>query len=337
MRKNTLEGLKDQLNPTSKISIISHKNPDGDALGSSLALHLFLKQLEIPSQVIMPNNYPDFLKWLPNNQDILFYDSKEEECKAALEASDFIFTLDFNHLNRVGSLGDYLKDLEATFVMIDHHQEPSDYANYMLVDTQIASTCELIYEFITSQYPSTSLSADVGSCLYTGIMTDTGSFRFPSTTSKTHRIIANLIDAGANNSQIHQHIYDSNNISRLHLLGVALNNLKVIEEFNTAYIYLSQEDLNSNDFRKGDTEGFVNYGLSIKGIKFAVIFIEHKAENIIKISLRSIGDFNVNAFARKHFSGGGHNNAAGGKSDLDLKSTLAEFETTLKHYKDDLS
>jgi phosphoesterase RecJ-like protein len=146
-----------------------------------------------------------------------------------------------------------------------------------------------------------------------------------------------LIDAGANNSQIHQHIYDNNNISRLHLLGAALNNLKVIEELNTAYIFLSQEDLNSNHFKKGDTEGFVNYGLSIKGIKFAVIFIEHKAEKIIKISLRSIGDFNVNEFARKHFSGGGHNNAAGGKSDLDLKSTLAAFETTLKQYKEDLS
>jgi len=337
MRKNTIGGLKGQMNKNSKVSIIGHKNPDGDALGSTLGLHLFMKELGITSQVIMPNSSPDFLAWLPSIDTILCYDNDKAQCEEELDNSDFVFTLDFNHLDRTGSLGDHLQKLNTNFVMIDHHQQPADYAPYMLSDTSIASTCELVHEYITTQYPETKLTADIASCLYTGIMTDTGSFRFPSTTSKTHRIIADLIDAGANNSEIHQNTFDNNAESRLHLLGRALQNLKVLKDLSTAYISLSQDDLNQYGFKKGDTEGFVNYALSLKGIKFAVIFIENKAENIIKISFRSIGDFDVNTFARNHYNGGGHNNAAGGKSDLDLKSTLAEFETTLKHYKDDLS
>lgn len=337
MRKNTIAGLKNQIHINSKVSIIGHKNPDGDALGSTLGLSLFLKELGISSQVIMPNSFPDFLKWLPSVDNVLCYDSNKAECEKILQDSDIVFTLDFNHLGRTGDLGEFLEKLKATFVMIDHHQEPSGYADFMLVDTSIASTCELVHEFITTEYSEINLTAEVASCLYTGIMTDTGSFRFPSTTSKTHRIIADLIDAGANNSQIHQNTFDNNAVSRLHLLGKALQNLKVLEELNTAYIYLSQEDLNSNKFKKGDTEGFVNYALSLKGIKFAVIFIEHKAENIIKISFRSIGDFDVNTFARNHYDGGGHKNAAGGKSDLDLNSTLVEFENILNTYKEALS
>lgn len=333
MRKNTISGLKSQLNTRSKVSIIGHKNPDGDALGSTLGLSLFLKELGISSQVIMPNGFPDFLKWLPSIDSVLCYDVDKKECEEILQKSDIVFTLDFNHLGRTGHLGEYLNKLDATFVMIDHHQEPSDYADFMLVDTQIASTCELVHEYITTEYSEIKLTANVASCLYTGIMTDTGSFKFPSTTSETHRIIADLIDAGANNSRIHEDTFDNNAVSRLHLLGKGLQNLKVLEEFNTAYIYLSQEDLNSNGFKKGDTEGFVNYALSLKGIKFAVIFIEHKAEGIIKISFRSIGDFDVNSFARAHYNGGGHKNAAGGKSDLDLDSTLKEFESILKKYK----
>ena len=338
MRKNTISGLKSQLNTKSKVSIIGHKNPDGDALGSTLGLSLFLKQLGISSQVIMPNGYPDFLKWLPAVDGILCYDTDKTECEKVLQDSDFIFTLDFNHLDRTGSgLGNFLKNLDSRFIMIDHHQEPADYASFMLVDTQVASTCELVHEFVTTQYSEVELTADIASCLYTGIMTDTGSFRFPSTTSKTHRIIADLIDAGANNSQIHQDTYDNNAESRLHLLGKALQNLKVIREFSTAYTFLSQEDLNANGFKKGDTEGFVNYALSLKGIKFAVIFIENKAEDIVKMSFRSIGDFDVNTFARKHYSGGGHKNAAGGKSDLDLNSTLEKFENTLNNYREALT
>jgi len=337
MRKNTIGGLKGQMNKNSKVSIIGHKNPDGDALGSTLGLHLFMKELGITSQVIMPNSSPDFLAWLPSIDTILCYDNDKAQCEEELDNSDFVFTLDFNHLDRTGSLGDHLQKLNTNFVMIDHHQQPADYASYMLSDTSIASTCELVHEYITTQYPETKLTADIASCLYTGIMTDTGSFRFPSTTSKTHRIIADLIDAGANNSEIHQNTFDNNAESRLHLLGRALQNLKVLKDLSTAYISLSQDDLNQYGFKKGDTEGFVNYALSLKGIKFAVIFIENKAENIIKISFRSIGDFDVNTFARNHYNGGGHNNAAGGKSDLDLNTTLEKFEETLNNYRKELS
>jgi len=337
MRKNTIGGLKGQMNKNSKVSIIGHKNPDGDALGSTLGLHLFMKELGITSQVIMPNSSPDFLAWLPSIDTILCYDNDKAQCEEELDNSDFVFTLDFNHLDRTGSLGDHLQKLNTNFVMIDHHQQPADYAPYMLSDTSIASTCELVHEYITTQYPETKLTADIASCLYTGIMTDTGSFRFPSTTSKTHRIIADLIDAGANNSEIHQNTFDNNAESRLHLLGRALQNLKVLKDLSTAYISLSQDDLNQYGFKKGDTEGFVNYALSLKGIKFAVIFIENKAENIIKISFRSIGDFDVNTFARNHYNGGGHNNAAGGKSDLDLNTTLEKFEETLNNYRKELS
>ncbi|SDG61255.1 DHH family phosphoesterase [Psychroflexus sediminis] len=336
MRKNSIDGLKSQLSTDSKVSIIGHKNPDGDALGSTLGLSLFLAKLGISTQVIMPNGFPDFLKWLPGIDQVLCYDAHQAECEKKLVESDFVFTLDFNDLGRTGNLGEFLKTLDTSFVMIDHHQESSDYAEFMLVDTHIASTCELVYEFITTEYLEQKLTAEVASCLYTGIMTDTGSFRFPSTTSKTHRIIADLIDAGAKNSQIHQDIYDNNAESRLHLLGKALQNLKVLRDFSTAYTYLSQEDLDTHGFKKGDTEGFVNYALSLKEIKFAVIFIENKSEKIVKISFRSIGDFDVNAFARSHYSGGGHKNAAGGKSDLSLESTLVEFENTLKSYKKEL-
>ena len=337
MRENTISKLKHQLHQETKVCIIGHKNPDGDALGSTLGLCLFLKEIGISPQVIMPNTFPKFLSWLPGTETVLCYDEDKETCEDKLNHADIVFTLDFNHLGRTGDLGDFLANLNTTFVMIDHHQEPSDYATYRLVDTQKASTCELVHEYITSEYPDTALTADIATCLYTGIMTDTGSFRFPSTTSKTHRIIADLIDAGANNSQIHQNTFDNNAESRLHLLGKALQNLKVIKALSTAYIFLSQKDLNEHGFQKGDTEGFVNYALSLEGIKFAVIFIEHKVENIIKISFRSIGDFDVNTFARTHYQGGGHKNAAGGKSDLDLQPTLQEFERKLITYKQELS
>ncbi|WP_019038049.1 DHH family phosphoesterase [Psychroflexus tropicus] len=337
MRKNTISELKHHLSTDSIVSILGHKNPDGDALGSTLGLSLFLKTLGITSQVIMPNTFPEFLKWLPAVDSVWCFDSDQEKCEEQLKNSDIVFTLDFNSLNRTGDLGAFLATLDTRYVMIDHHQEPSDYADFMLVDTSIASTCELVHEYIVTQYPEAKLSEDIATCLYTGIMTDTGSFRFPSTTSKTHRIIADLIDAGADNSQIHQNTFDNNAVSRLNLLGRALQNLKVIEDLSTAYIYLSQDELNTYGFKKGDTEGFVNYALSLKGIKFAVIFIENKADQIIKISFRSIGDFDVNTFARTHYHGGGHKNAAGGKSDLDLSSTLAEFENTLNTYKERLT
>jgi phosphoesterase RecJ-like protein len=230
-----------------------------------------------------------------------------------------------------------LEAKEADFIMIDHHQQPSDYAKVTYSDVSMSSTCEMIYNFIAFLGQTDSITADIASNLYTGIMTDTGSFKYRSTSSKTHRVVADLIERGADNMEIHRQVFDTNSPSRLHLLGVALSNMVILPEYRTAYITLTQEELDANDFKKGDTEGFVNYGLTLEGIIFALIFIENKDEGIIKISLRSVGDFSVNEFARKHFNGGGHDNAAGGRSDLSMDETLEQFNEILKTYKSTLN
>ena len=201
----------------------------------------------------------------------------------------------------------------------------------------MSSTCEMVYNFIENLDDLDKIDQDIATCLYTGIMTDTGSFRFPSTTSRTHDVISQLISKGANNSEIHNKVFDTNSYSRLQLLGRAMQNLKVITELSTAYISLSQDELDEFNFKKGDTEGFVNYGLSLKGILFAAIFIENKQDDIIKISLRSKGEFSVNEFSRAHFNGGGHTNAAGGRSHDSLESTIDNFISILPQYKDELS
>ncbi|RZV67839.1 MAG: bifunctional oligoribonuclease/PAP phosphatase NrnA, partial [Flavobacteriaceae bacterium] len=207
---------------------------------------------------------------------------------------------------------------------------------YVYSDVEMCSTSQMIYHFIDMLGDTSKIDADISTCLYTGIMTDTGSFRFRATTSETHRVIAELIDKGADNAQIHNNVYDTNSYGRLQLLGCAMNNLKILPDLKTSYMTLSQKELNSFDFKKGDTEGFVNYGLSVNGIVFTVIFIEHQKEGIVKISLRSKGDFDVNEFAREHFNGGGHTNAAGGRSTMSLTETVEKFITILPSYKKDL-
>ncbi|WP_066217637.1 DHH family phosphoesterase [Formosa haliotis] len=319
------------------IVIVPHKNPDGDAMGSTLALYHYLKQYNHEALVIAPNDYPDFLKWLPGDDTVLKYESDTDNCQKLIHQADLIFTLDFNALHRVGPMGDDIANSKAIKLMIDHHQQPDDYAMYVYSDVSMSSTCEMVYRFIDLLGDDELVTPEIATCLYTGIMTDTGSFRFPSTTSQTHYIIGKLIDRGANNAKIHNAIYDTNSYEKLQLLGCALRNLKVIPELRTAYITLSQDELNQFDFKKGDTEGFVNYGLSLNNIVFAAIFIEHKKENIIKISLRSKGDFSVNEFSRQYFEGGGHTNAAGGKSDLNLDETIEKFISILPSHKNELT
>jgi len=230
-----------------------------------------------------------------------------------------------------------LENAKALKILIDHHQQPEDYAKYIYSDVTMCSTSEMVYHFLEMLDDVKAINKDIATSLYVGIMTDTGSFRFSSTTSTTHRVVADLIDKGANNSQIHSNVYDTNTYGRLQLLGCSLNNLKVIPEHKTAYISLSQSELNQFNFKKGDTEGVVNYGLSIDNVVFAAIFIEHKKEGIVKISLRSSGNFDVNAFARNHFNGGGHLNAAGGRSNLNLKETIEKFISILPNYSIDLN
>ena len=330
------EELKRFLTKPRNIVIIGHRNPDGDAIGSTLALKHYLGKKGHQCAVVMPNNYPEFLHWLPGSEKTYRFDRQNSQSHKVINNSDLIFLLDFNALHRVGTdMQNTLEKYPNDFAMIDHHQQPDD-VKYMYSDVTICSTCQMVYQFIDMNADLDLIDSNIATCLYTGIMTDTGSFRFRSTTSKTHRVIADLIDKGAENDRIHNNVYDANSYNRLLLLGRALSNLQILPSYKTAYITLTDEEKNRFDFQKGDTEGVVNYALSLKGIIFAAIFIEDKEQEIIKISFRSKGDFSVNQFSRNHFSGGGHDNAAGGKSDESIEKTIIKFTNLLSEYKADL-
>ncbi|MGO4911338.1 DHH family phosphoesterase [Leeuwenhoekiella sp. W20_SRS_FM14] len=336
MKNSEILLLKDLLATPKKIVIIPHKNPDGDAMGSTLGLYQFLIKKGHNATVVSPNDYPKFLKWLPFESTVVKFDLQNQQATRLIAEADLIFTLDFNSLSRVGDMENSLRNASAQFVMIDHHQQPDDYAVVTYSDVTVCATCQMVYHTIEMLDGLDLIDADIATCLYTGIMTDTGSFRFRSTSALTHKVIAGLIEKGADNAFIHEQIYDANSYSRMQLLGTALTNLRVLPEYNAAYITLSQEELDEHNYQKGDTEGFVNYGLSLDSIKIALIFIENKQEGIIKISLRSKGNFSVNVMSRSHFQGGGHTNAAGGKSDLSLADTVAYFISILPQYKEAL-
>ena len=329
MKDEEIKAIQELLSTPKKVVIIPHRSPDGDAMGSTLGLYHFLKQLNHQAIVVAPNEFPDFLAWLPASNEVLIYEKEKGKTAQIIFDADLVFTLDFNALHRTGEMEQVLNKVTAPFIMIDHHQKPDDYAKYMFSDTKYGSTCEMLYHFIVNLGHKNLIDKTIATCIYTGIVTDSGSFRFPSTTSTTHRVVADLIDIGIENGTIHNNLFDNNSYNRLQLLGQALQNMKLLFDKKTSYITLSQKELDQNNYVKGDTEGIVNYGLSIKGIVFTAIFIEHRDENIIKISFRSQGDFDVNQFARTHFNGGGHINAAGGKSYLSLKDTVAKFEEIL--------
>lgn len=333
MNKKDITNIKELLSTQKKIVIVSHRNPDGDAYGSSLAMYHFLKKLNHKVNVVSPNDCPDFLKWMPGQDKIIIFENEVSKGTQLLNDADIIFTLDFNALHRVGNaMQKVLENVSATYILIDHHQEPDNFAKYMYSDVSICSTSQMIYHFFEKMDVLDSIDKNIATCLYTGIVTDTGSFKYQSTTSTTHRVVANLIDKNIDHAKIHNRLYDTNSVNRLQLLGKALRNLKVVQQYNTAYISLSQREMNMYNYKKGDTEGFVNYGLSIKGVVFAAIFIEDQKQSIIKMSFRSKGDFSVNEFARKHFNGGGHINAAGGRSELSLKDTITKFLEIIPNY-----
>ena len=329
MIKNQLEQLKPWLDKPATVVIIPHKNPDGDAMGSCLAWQGMLNQLGHSTTVIAPNDYPTFLHWLPGHDNVIIYENHQDAADKLIAEADMIFTLDFNTLKRIDQMGVRVAESAATKIMIDHHQEPDDYADIMFSTPAVGSTCELVFQIIEAMGLVKHIDQDIASCLYTGIVTDTGSFRFPSVTAATHRAVAKLIDAGANHSEIHEKIKDNARPDRLKLLGIALKNMVFVSEYKTAYITLSQDELDACNYQKGDTEGFVNYGLSVAGIEMAVLMTENKKEDVIKISFRSKGDLAINLFAKTYFEGGGHINAAGGKSDKSLQETEAYFLKSL--------
>lgn len=329
MNEKDIQAILQLLAQPKKIAIVPHRSPDGDAMGSTLGLYHFLKKLGHLPTVIVPNDFPDFLAWLPGSETVLVYENDRAATSKILHEAEIVFTLDFNALHRTGEMENVLEKLTVPMIMIDHHQLPDSYAIHTYSDTAFGSTCEMIYNFIGFLGHKNLIDKDIATCLYTGIMTDSGQFRYPKTTGDTHRIVAEFIDLGIDNTEISNLVYDNSSPHRLQLLGRALQNMKVYPQYKTAFTYLSQKELDEFHYVKGDTEGIVNYGLSIKGIVFAVILIEHKDEKVIKISFRSQGGFDVNQFARNHFGGGGHINAAGGKSYDTLEQTIKKLEALI--------
>ena len=314
------------------ITIIPHTSPDGDAIGSSLGLYHFLRNQGHDVQVITPTDFPDFLKWVPAAQDILIYPNQESKTAQRIANSTLIFTLDFNNLLRAKPLTPLLEQSGADFVMIDHHQQPDTYAKITYSDDKASSTCELIYKTIVSLSSVEAINYEIATCLYTGIMTDTGGFRYSLTSAETHRIVAILLEKGADCTKISSQVLDSYSIDRLLLLGHVLNDLTYLEQYRTAYMYISSKTLKQFNFRKGDTEGFVNYGLRIKEAELAAIFIENEEDKLIKISFRSKTNLDVNLLARTYFNGGGHINAAGGSSHISLEDTVKYFLEVLPKF-----
>jgi bifunctional oligoribonuclease and PAP phosphatase NrnA len=324
MRKDSPAKFKALLKRSQNIVIVTHWSPDGDAMGSSLALYNYLQKIKKKATVIVPNEYPEFLEWLPGNNKVLNFQKEAEKVKKVIDKADTIFTLDFNSFKRLEKLGEIISESKAEKVLIDHHQQADDFASLWFYDVKACSTCELIYDWIVGVGGSNLIDKKIGACLYTGLMTDTGSFRFPSVNEKTHKIIADLIKKGVMPSDIHSAVYDTYSYERMKLLGYSLTEkMVVIPDKNAAYIVLSDAELKRFNYQKGDTEGLVNYPLSIKGYTLSVLFTEMDGK--VKISFRSKGKIDVNAFARKHFSGGGHINAAGGKSNEGLEDTVKRF------------
>lgn len=332
MNKKEINKVISTLSAPRNIVIVTHRNPDGDAIGSSLALYNYLQLKGHHATVITPNDYPEFLKWLNGDKKVINFENKTKRAKEVIEKANVVFCLDFNSLKRIDELGEIIGATDAFKIIIDHHLEPEDFADVTLSDTGASSTAQMIYEFIETVGDKDLINKAIANAIYMGIMTDTGSFRFSSVTAKTHQIIAHLIEAGADNSMVHEKVYDTNTESRLRLLGYCLSEkLKVFEEFHTALITLTKDELQRFNYKKGDTEGFVNYPLSIEGIKMTAFFTE--GEENIRISFRSKGDFSVNELSRNHFSGGGHSNAAGGMSELTMDETVLKFISLLPQYR----
>ncbi len=315
--------------------IVTHYNPDGDAIGSSLALFHFLKKLGHRVNVLIPNDIPSFLKWMPGSEQMIVFQSDPEAGKNLISGADLIFCMDFNSASRVKNFSGELSAAAATKVLIDHHLQPENEFDLILSVTEVSSTSELLYSAIEGAGLADDLTSDIAECLYVGIMTDTGSYSYACNRPETFLITARLIAAGINVEKIHRQVYDTYSESRMRLLGHCLGRrLKVLPELSAAYIWLTKADLEKYEYQPGDTEGVVNYALSIENISVAALFTER--DDRIRLSLRSKGDFSVNDLARVHFNGGGHRNAAGADSFDSMENTLAKFEAILLQYKPEL-
>ena len=320
-----------------KIVITMHQKPDADAMGSSLGLFHFLKQFGHAVTVVSPTNWAAFLNWMPGCDTVLDYDTQTGKASEAIDNADWIFCLDFNILSRTRRMEEKLFAAKAEKILIDHHREPqTEVFAYGISDTGKSSTAEMVYDFIIASGNEDKITKEIASCLYAGVMTDTGSFRFPSTSASVHEMVATLKATAFEHALVHEELFDNFLENRFRFIGhVLLNRMEVFYEYNTALIVIPQADLVKYDVKTGDTEGLVNYPLSIKGIILAAVIIDRGEER--KSSFRSKGDFDVNSFARKYFNGGGHFNAAGGFNKEPLEEVVTKFKVAMKENKDQLS
>ena len=327
----TVRTLRQWISSSRKVAILTHTNPDGDAIGSSLALALSLKRLGLDAQVIIPDGLPDFLRWLPGIELSTTFAYKKEKAVEIIEGAELIFCLDFNDPKRLGSVAEYLESSKAKKVLIDHHEDPMNFADISIVETWRGSVGEMIYLFLQDLFEEDVLNKDIATCLYVAIMTDTGNFSYASNYPEIFHVVGELMGYDIEKDRIYSSVYDAFSEDRLRLQGYCMQEkMVVLPQFHTAYISLSDEELTRFNHRKGDTEGFVNIPFAIKGIKFTALFIEKKDR--IKVSFRSRGSFPVNQVATEHFHGGGHINAAGGDSFVPMEETLSKFESLLPAY-----
>ena len=329
-----IKELKALLAYPKDIVITTHRNPDGDAIGSSLGVYHFLNKLGHAVRIVSPSEYPDVFGWMKDIEKIIIYDTEPEDAQDVIQRADMIFCLDFNALDRIDKVGELIEKAKGIKVMVDHHLYPEPFPEYMLSDTTASSTCELVFDLITGLGWKEHMDHIIGECLFTGILTDTGSFKY-STSAKLYRIVAELIEFGVDDYRLQDLIFNSMQEKHLRLLGHCLNNrMEILEEYQTGIITLTKEDYADFDIQRGDTEGIVNFLLKVKKVKVAAFITEQPT--IVKISLRSKGDFSVQEIARRHFKGGGHKNASGGYSFQSLSATVRRFKGVLPQYKDQL-
>src|SRR5690554_4247324 len=332
-----IKPFKERISHPQKIVITTHHKPDADALGSSLGIANYLKKKNHEVTVITPSDYPSFLHWMKGNEEVINFEEegKVQEATKKIAEADMIICLDFSSISRIHDMAHLVESSKAFIVNIDHHQDPEEFADFRWWSTSAAATCELVYELIVKMGDKDLIDKDIANCLYAGIMTDTGGFRHPNTTKNVHLVTAELIGLGADNSKISRLIYDTNSLNRLKFIGFALTRrLVILQELQTAYFAISQKDLEKYDSQTGDTEGLVIYAICLEGIKMDEVFLERK--DSIKISFRSSEDVAINKFAANYFNGGGHKNASGGKSDLNLKETTDKFVALIKENKQSL-
>jgi len=321
--------FQQKLKESRKIAVCTHYNPDGDAIGSSLALRSFFSSQGYDVNCIIPNNMPDFYQWMPCADKIINAQKQFKEVKKIIHETDILFLVDMNAEHRSGvDLEKILLETNAYKVLIDHHPTPAAKCNLVYSTTETSSTCENIYHFLTEISTQPFLNKEIATSIYTGIITDTGSLSYLCNHAETYRILAKLIETGINGEAIHREIYDSYSESRIRLLGLSLNRLKILPHLGTSYMYLTKDEMKNNNFKEGDTEGFVNYGISLQGIFFTAFFTER--DKRIRISFRSKGEFDVNQFAQTYFQGGGHRNAAAAYHYDTLENAIAYFEEIIK-------